>query len=120
MRRNDLRARGHPSYWAFVVHRVSGVALAIFLPMHFLVLSLALQGEAALDRFLRFTDAPLVKLSEWLLVTLLGLHLMGGLRLLLIEFGPWRGLRKGWIAAGGALGIVVGLAFALALIGPAP
>jgi len=120
MRRNDFRARGHPSYWTFVVHRVSGIALAIFLPLHFLALSLALQGEGALDRFLKFTDLPLVKVSEWLLVTLLGLHLMGGIRLLLIEFGPWRGLRKGWIAAGGAFGIVAGLAYALALIGPTP
>jgi fumarate reductase subunit D len=120
MRRNDFRARGHPSYWAFVVHRVSGIALAIFLPLHFLALATALEGEASLDRFLRFADAPLVKLTEWMLVTLLALHLMGGLRLLAIEFGPWRGLRKGWIAAGGALGIVAGLAYALALIGPTP
>ena len=26
--RNDIRARNHPSYWAFVVHRVSGFLLA--------------------------------------------------------------------------------------------
>jgi fumarate reductase subunit D len=53
-------------------------------------------------------------------VTLLALHLMGGIRLLLIEFAPWRGLHKGWIAAGFAIGIGAGLAYALALIGPAP
>jgi fumarate reductase subunit D len=120
MRRNDFRARGHPSYWAFWVHRASGIALAVFLPLHFLVLSQALQGEAALDRFLRFTEMPLVKIAEWVLVTLLALHLMGGIRLLLIEFAPWRGLHKGWIAAGFAIGIGAGLAYALALIGPAP
>ena len=33
--RNDFRARSHPAYWAFIVHRVSGVALALFLPLHF-------------------------------------------------------------------------------------
>ena len=27
------RARNHPAYWAFVVHRVSGVVLALFLPL---------------------------------------------------------------------------------------
>ena len=116
MQRNDWRARAHPSYWAFVVHRVSGLALAVFLPLHFLALSQALQEEAVLDRFLRFTEAPLMKIGEWVLVTLLGLHLMGGIRLLLIEIGPWRGLRKGWIAAGCGLGIAAGLAYALALI----
>ena len=29
------RNRDHPSYWAFLVHRVSGLALALFLPLHF-------------------------------------------------------------------------------------
>jgi fumarate reductase subunit D len=117
MRRNDSRARGHSSYWAFIVHRVSGLALAFFLPLHFLVLSQALQGAAALDRLIKLTDAPLVKLSEWILVTLLALHLMGGVRVLVIEFLPWRGLRKGWIAAGCGIGIAAGLAYALALVG---
>jgi fumarate reductase subunit D len=29
-RANDFRARNHPAYWAFVVHRVSGLLLAVF------------------------------------------------------------------------------------------
>ena len=115
IRTNDYRARMHPAYWAFVVHRVSGLALALFLPLHFIALGLALNGEAALDGFLRFADRPLFKLGEWGLVVLLAVHAMGGARLLLIEFAPWSGPRKNLIAAavGGAL--VVGLAFALAL-----
>ena len=117
MRAIDRRARQHPSYWAFIVHRLSGLALAVFLPFHFLVLGQALSGEAALERYLRWFDAPLFRLSEWALITLLGLHLMGGVRLLLIEFTPWRGLRKGWIAAACGFGIVAGLAYALALVG---
>ncbi|MDQ2962435.1 MAG: succinate dehydrogenase, partial [Pseudomonadota bacterium] len=46
-------ARHHVAYWAFIVHRLSGLALALFLPLHFLVLGQALKGEAALDVFLR-------------------------------------------------------------------
>ena len=33
--KNDFRARNHPAYWAFVVHRASGVLLALFPPLHF-------------------------------------------------------------------------------------
>ncbi|MDH4294398.1 MAG: succinate dehydrogenase, partial [Betaproteobacteria bacterium] len=33
--KNDFRARNHPAYWAFIVHRVSGVLLTLFLPLHF-------------------------------------------------------------------------------------
>ena len=116
MRTNDYRARMHPAYWAFVVHRVSGLALALFLPLHFAALGTALNGDAALDGFLRFADRPAFKLGEWGLVVLLALHAVGGLRLLLIEFAPWSGPRKNLIAASVGCALAVGLAFALALI----
>lgn len=117
MRRNDFRARAHPSWWAFWLHRVSGLLLAIFLPVHFLLLGQALNGASALDGALRLTESPLVKVAEWGLVTLLALHLTGGVRLLLIEFGAASGLRKNWIAGGIGLAFATGLAFALALVG---
>jgi fumarate reductase subunit D len=115
-RTNDFRARNHPAYWAFVVHRISGLALALFLPLHFWALAQSIQGEAALDGFLRFADRPLFKFAEWGLVVLLAAHMAGGVRLLLIEFGPWTGLRKNLIAASAGFAAVFGMAFALALV----
>lgn len=102
-------ARSHPSYWAFFLHRVSGVLLALFLPMHFWVLSLALEGEARLESFIRWTDDPLVKLLETGMVMLLAAHLTGGLRLLAIELLPWRGWYKALVSvvAGASLGVGV-------------
>ncbi len=104
------RSGNHPSYWAFLGHRLSGLALAVFLPVHFLFLGLALDGAAAMDAALAFTDQPLVKVAEWGLVMLLALHFFFGLRVLALEFLPWRdgsGLRASWIVygAGGALAI---------------
>lgn len=113
--RIDYRSRSHPAYWAFLVHRLSGLALAAFLPLHFLALGQALHGAAALDRFLRLTDQPWVKFAEWGLVLLLALHLAGGVRLLLVEFRPWSGLRKNWIAVTAGFGVAAALVFALAL-----
>jgi len=81
-------------WWAALVHRLSGLALAIFLPLHFLTLGLALDGAAKLDAFLRWTDQPLVKLSESALVFLLVVHMLGGLRVLVIENLDWRGRQK--------------------------
>ncbi|MDY7548354.1 succinate dehydrogenase, cytochrome b556 subunit [Glaciimonas sp. Gout2] len=115
-RRNDYRARAHPGYWAFLVHRISGLALALFLPLHFWALGQAIHGEVALEGFLRFADRPLFKLGEWGLVVLLSLHMMGGVRLLLIEFGTWSGPRKNWIAGAVGVAIATGLAFAMALL----
>ena len=116
MRTSDFRARMHPGYWAFAVHRISGLALALFLPLHFWALGLALQGDAALDGFLRATDNAAFKLGEWTLVVLLAVHLMGGVRLLVIEFAPWSGPRKNLITVAMGCGVAVGLAFALALV----
>ena len=116
MRRNDQRARSHPAYWAFLLHRLSGLALAAFLPIHFWALGQALQGDAALDGFLRYTDQGLFKFAEWGLVVLLSLHMMGGVRLLLIEFGSASGLRKNWIAGAIGFAAATGMAFALSLI----
>lgn len=108
------RARNHPAWWAFLVHRISGIALAFFLPAHFLALGTALQGEAALDGFLRWTEQPLVIAAEWGLVILLAAHLAGGLRLLALEFLPWREWQKSLAAVAAGFAVVAGLVFALA------
>lgn len=89
-RRRETGYRRTPLWGAAMVHRLSGVALACFLPLHFLALGLAIEGEAALEGFLRWTDSPLLKLSETALVFALAVHLLGGLRILLIENLSWR------------------------------
>ena len=40
--------RTHPLWYAFILHRVSGALLALFLPAHFWVLSMALNEAARL------------------------------------------------------------------------
>lgn len=113
--RAGLRARNHPAWWAFLVHRLSGIALAVFLPLHFLALGQALRGEAALDAFLRWTEHPAVKVSEWAIVVLLAAHAAGGLRLLALELLPWRDWQKTLLAAAAGVTLAAGLALALAL-----
>jgi fumarate reductase subunit D len=113
--KNDWRARNHPAYWAFVAHRASGVLLAAFLPLHFWALGQALQGEARLETFLRWSDQPLVKLAETVLVLLLAAHLTGGLRLLALEFLAWRDWQKSLLAVAAGVTLVAGLVFLLNL-----
>ena len=117
MRRNDRRARAHPGFILAMAHRISGLALAAFLPLHFLTLGSALRGAAALDETLRLIDLPAFKVGEWILVVLLAVHLACGLRVLVIEFRPWSGSRKNWWTGIAVVGMAAGLAFALALIG---
>jgi fumarate reductase subunit D len=98
-----------------IVHRVSGIALALFLPLHFWALSSALEGAMRLDAFLAWTEQPLVKFAEWGIVLALAAHLAGGLRVLALEFLPWLDWQKTLAAGAAAITLAVGLAFALAL-----
>jgi fumarate reductase subunit D len=92
-----LAHRANALWLAALVHRLSGLALAAFLPVHFLTLALAIRGEASLESFLRWSDQPLVKLSEAALVFLLTIHMLGGLRLLVLENLGWLNGQK-WLA----------------------
>lgn len=105
--------RSHALWYVFLLHRVSGLALAVFLPVHFLILSLALTDRAALDGFLRWTDYPLVKVAEYGLVFLLGVHFFGGLRLMALEFLPWSPRQKTYAAGALAASFLVACGFLL-------
>ena len=98
-----------------LIHRISGVALAVFLPVHFWALAQGFDSEMRMDAFLRWTEQPMVKFAEWGLVVLLAAHLGAGLRVLAIEFLDWHEWQKSLAAAAGALMLAAGLAFALAL-----
>jgi fumarate reductase subunit D len=96
---------------AALIHRLSGLALAVFLPLHFLALGLAIDGEARLESFLRWSDAPLVKLAEGGLVFLLLAHLLGGIRVLVLENFDWRDVQKQVAAAAAILAAAVAFLF---------
>ncbi|MCL2894791.1 succinate dehydrogenase, cytochrome b556 subunit [Brenneria tiliae] len=111
--------RRQKGYLAFIGHRLSGLALTLFLPLHFLALGLALEGEAGLERVIRFSDLPLVKAAEWGLVVALGLHVSFGLRLLALEMLNWRDIRQarlGWIGWGAGFSLIVGTVFIMGVL----
>jgi len=114
--KNDFRARNHPAYWAFVVHRASGLLLTLFLPFHFWALGQALGGEVQFDSFLRWTQEPLVKFAETGLVLLLAAHMAGGVRLLMLEFLAWRNWQKSLLAVATGVSLAAGLAFLLNVV----
>ena len=106
-----IKHRDSALWIAAMVHRVSGLALAIFLPLHFLTLGLAIEGEARLESFLRWSDQPLVKAAEIGLVFLFTVHLLGGLRILVIENFDWRDGQKQLATLAAALSAIVAFAF---------
>jgi fumarate reductase subunit D len=106
-----LAHRASLLWLAALLHRLSGLALAVFLPLHFLTLGLAIDGEARLESFLRWSDAPAVKVSEAVLMFLLTVHALGGLRLLAVENLAWHDGQKRFAALAAAFAGVVAVVF---------
>ncbi len=107
-----MKAYRRNTLWvAALVHRISGVGLAVFLPFHFLVLGLAIEGEATLDGFLSWTESPVVKFAEMGLVFLLTVHILGGLRLLVLENLPWTSWQKSMASIAAGVSVLVAFAF---------
>jgi fumarate reductase subunit D len=105
-----------PGFLAALVHRLAGIALAIFLPLHFWALSGALNGADFLDRFLKIADTPLVKFAEFGIVVALALHMALGLRVLAIEFLPLRERTRVAVSLCLAAAFAAGLAFLLNVV----
>jgi fumarate reductase subunit D len=111
-----ITSRAHPLWLAYILHRVSGLCLALFLPLHFWVLALAMTDPARLDGFLHLTEAGVVKLAEFGLVFLLAVHMFGGLRLMALEWLPMSASHKTLAAAAAAVSFLIAVLFFLKAI----
>ncbi len=104
-----------PGFVAALLHRLSGIALAVFLPLHFLALATALNGAGALDSFLALTRQPFVAFAEVGIVVALAIHMTLGLRVLAIEFLDFREKTTAVLASCVAVVFAIGFIFILNL-----
>ena len=107
----DLLRR--PGFAAALIHRLSGIALALFLPMHFIALGTALQGVDRFESFLGLTQNGFVRTAEWGLVCALAVHMALGLRVLAIEGLRYRERTALVVSGCLATSFAVGLLFLL-------
>jgi succinate dehydrogenase / fumarate reductase cytochrome b subunit len=80
-----LRYRWHPGAVAYVLHRISGIALLGYLFVHISTLRGLVQGEASFNEKMQLFTAPLFKLAEWLLFAFVLFHALNGVRIALLD-----------------------------------
>jgi fumarate reductase subunit D len=107
------RTHMKPGFMAALLHRLSGIALAVFLPLHFLALGTALSGADRLDAFFNLTHNVWIRAAEWGLVSALALHLALGLRVLVLESAGWRESSASVVSGCVAGSLAVGILFLL-------
>ncbi len=74
------------------------------------------KGEDRLEGFLRWSDRPVVKLAETILVFLLAIHMLGGLRLLVLENFGWLDWQKQIALLAAGLSAIAAFAFLLQVL----
>ena len=73
---------------AWLLHRLSGVALAAYLPMHIWVNHHLSQGPEQYNEIMRILAMPVFKILEVGLWGVILYHTLNGIRILLIDLGP--------------------------------
>ncbi len=74
--------------WAWVLFRISGVVLVLYLFSHLWVISQGrIGGPEALDDLFDFFDTPLLVVLDVMLVAAVLYHALNGVRILLMDLG---------------------------------
>jgi succinate dehydrogenase / fumarate reductase cytochrome b subunit len=81
-----LSYRGREGYWAWLLHRVSGVAIILFLFLHVLDTSLVGFGPTAYETFVSLYRLPVFRVLEVALAGAVLYHGINGIRIILIDF----------------------------------
>ena len=82
--------RGREGHWAWMLHRVSGLGILLFLFLHVLDIFLVGVSEDVFTQFLFLYHAPLFKVFELALIFGVIYHAFNGVRVILVDFWPGR------------------------------
>ena len=97
--------------WAFTLHRIAGVTIAVYGLAHLIVISLANWG-GPFESLMRLFESPVFLLAELLLVAAILFHALNGLRIILFDLGIGIERQKGLFWGLMALGVVIFAIFA--------
>jgi len=82
----EVRLNPHSGSVAWMLHRVSGLILLLYLAIHLWGLGSALGGEVAFDNRMRAFSGPVFELLEALVVLIAAFHMFNGLRIIAVDF----------------------------------
>lgn len=80
--------RGREGHYAFILHRVAGLGVLLFLVLHVFDIFLMAFGEDAFNDFLALYTHPVARLMEVALIFGVAYHAFNGLRIIIIDFWP--------------------------------
>jgi len=115
-----LRYRGSEGMLAFAFHRISGVAIWVFILLHVFDIWLVGVNPKLYDDVLQVYASPIGRVFETLLGAALLYHALNGLRIIIMDFWPsmTRFHKQLWYGSW-VLFVIVGIPVALQIMAPA-
>jgi succinate dehydrogenase / fumarate reductase cytochrome b subunit len=98
---NSLRYRGREGQWAWILHRITGLGVVLFLLLHIFDIFLMAAGRGVFESFLDLYTAAPFRLLEAGLIASVIYHALNGARVIIVDFWPqygrhqnilWRGV----------------------------
>ncbi len=78
--------RGQEGMYAWILHRISGIAILVFLMAHIVDTSLVAFGPDVYNAVMAIYHNPVARMGEALLIAGVVYHALNGLRVILIDF----------------------------------
>ena len=103
--------RWHLGYVAWLLNRITGVAITAYLVIHIWVIHHLHQGPEGFNEVMHALTSPIFKLLEIGLLGIILYHAMNGIRILIVEWGGGARNHKKvfwWVAAIGAVLFIFG------------
>lgn len=80
--------KGHEGQYSWLLHRITGVAIILFLFAHVIDTAVVGWGPEAYNRVVSVYENPLVRLLELGLVAAVLYHSFNGIKIMLLDFFP--------------------------------
>ena len=83
-----LTYRGGPGHWSWVLHRLTGIGVFLFLLIHIVDISIIGWGPVVFNKLLFLYRNPVFRVGEVGLVAAVLYHAINGVRICITDFWP--------------------------------
>jgi len=80
--------RGGAGHWAWILHRLTGLGVLLFLLIHIVDTGLVLFGAEIYDKVMKIYTHPLFRIGEVGLAAAVLFHALNGIRITILDFRP--------------------------------
>lgn len=106
----NLKYRKDPGSWAWILHRITGIALIGYLFLHIYSLSPLTNGEQAFNKAMEAYTTPFFMVLEWLLFAFVIFHSLNGIRIVIVDWADGAKYHRQLYRLSWVLGIILFLA----------